>query len=726
MVLHRTVPPETADRVQTIYRLTGLPLLVLVEGAEIPENLTDDLFSLLRARQTPAVFLQVLRRFNSTEDRERSFHIDSSLSLVEATRFAHRLAEAKPTRKAHIVGLASRASADERSAFYFALETFEEEFEGIHKYVAARLQLATDQQKTILLFLSLAYHYGQQPVSAQSFAGILSLPRTLKVNLEKALPEYLRELVRRHADNAWRPVHDLIARETIRQLMAPNVNDDRIWRQNLSVWAIRFAEFCRGDDVVPSHEMVELASRCFVFRDERDVLGREASGSAGPGQFSQLIEDIPLPEGRLTVLLRLTELFSDQAHFWAHLGRFYSIQQHDTDKAISAIDTAIELSPEDHVLYHMKGMAIRSQAYQLMQQPDPEDPKSSLRTAISLAAQAAEQFITSREKEPNDEHGYIGHIQLLLRLIDFAKIALRADTVQQVLVNPMLDPSLRESLDLAEDLLEQARRLREGERPSAHVESCRNKLDAAYGRFDVVLQGWNNLLTRSDVYRPPVRRQLVHTYLVRKHREWDKLDDRELHRVLELLDQNIEEEPNEKKNIRLWMQAVRRLVPPVGLEPVIERVSYWKANSLEIDAVYYVYVLYALQAIEGSVLALPPMKENIEECRRRARLRPNRTGSFEWVGPGQRLQRLVHYSELGSWDSSQDFWENSKCLSRLKGTIVSLSGPEAGLVELSSGMRAFFVPGKSGHMRGRDENRLVTFFLGFSYDGPRAWEVQTA
>ncbi len=29
-------------------------------------------------------------------------------------------------------------------------------------------------------------------------------------------------------------------------------------------------------------------------------------------------------------------------------------------------------------------------------------------------------------------------------------------------------------------------------------------------------------------------------------------------------------------------------------------------------------------------------------------------------------------------------------------------------------------------MRGRDENRAVTFYLGFSYDGPRAWEVQNA
>jgi tetratricopeptide (TPR) repeat protein len=722
VVLHRAVPSETVDRLQTIHRLTGLPLLVLVEGAEVAENYTEDLFSLLRARQIPVVLLQVLRRFTQTEDRERSFFVDSQLSPVEATRFGYRLADARPQRRAHVLSLVARAGAHERSPFYLALETFEEHFEGLHKYVEARIQHATDQQKCILLFLSLAYHYGQQPIPAQRFSALLSLPPTLKVDFEKALPLYLRELIRRQSGNVWRPAHHLIAQELLRQLLAPNATDDRVWRQNLSTWAMKFAEFCRGDDALPSREMVELASRCFVFRDDRDLLGRETSG--GPGQFSHLIEDIPVAEGRLALLLKLTDLFPDEAHFWAHLGRFYAIQQHDTEKAIAAIERAIQINPEDHVLYHMKGMALRSQAYQIMQQVDGEDPKSRLRKVLAIASQAAEQFIISRNKEPNEEHGYISHIQMLLRLVDFAKVALGADTVQQVLVNPTVDPALRESLDVAEDLLEQARRLREGDRPSAHVESCRNRLDAAYGRFDIVLRGWDNLLTRSDVYHPPVRRELVHTYLVRKERRWERLDSRELDRVLDLLESNIQEEPNEKKNIRLWMRAIRRKKPPVALETVIERVSYWKTNSLEIDAVYYLYVLYALQAMEGSVLALPPMNENVEECRRRARLRPNRTGSFEWVGQGQRLQRLVHYTELGSWDPSKDFWENAHRLSRLRGAIVSLPGPESGLIQLDCGMRVFFVPGKSGHVRGRDENRAVTLYLGFSYDGPRAWEVQ--
>jgi hypothetical protein len=60
----------------------------------------------------------------------------------------------------------------------------------------------------------------------------------------------------------------------------------------------------------------------------------------------------------------------------------------------------------------------------------------------------------------------------------------------------------------------------------------------------------------------------------------------------------------------------------------------------------------------------------------------------------------------------------------MKGAIASISGPEAGLIELRGGVKAFFVPGKSGHLRGRDENRAVECFLGFSYDGPRAWEVR--
>ena len=48
------------------------------------------------------------------------------------------------------------------------------------------------------------------------------------------------------------------------------------------------------------------------------------------------------------------------------------------------------------------------------------------------------------------------------------------------------------------------------------------------------------------------------------------------------------------------------------------------------------------------------------------------------------------------------------------------------MIEVGDGVKVFFVPGKSGHLRGRDENRAIEFFLGFSYAGPRGWEVRNS
>jgi tetratricopeptide (TPR) repeat protein len=723
--LRQTLPEETAQRIEFIYKMTGLPVLVLIEGAEIQEAMADDLYSIVRARQVPAAFLQVLRRFTKPQERERSFFLESELSTVESTRFAHRLAEAKPSRKARLIDIAAQGTREERSAFYFALEAFEAEFQGLGRYVSARLEDATNEQQKVLLYLAIAYHYGQQSIAPGAFSSILSLPASLPVDLTKVLPDYMRQLLRSSSGGHWRPAHDLIAMQIIRQILAPRASDDRVWKQNLSMWAGSFIEFCRGDDPIPSSDLVALLSRCFLFRDNRDPLGKESPEQSSGGNFSHLLQDIPSVQGRLTTLVTLTEIFPMESHFWGHLGRFLAIEMKDFTSAIQALDKALELDPEDHVLYHMKGMALRGQVFELMQNASATPTKADLEQCLLTAAKAAEQFDVARSKQPNDEHGYVSHIQMIFRLVEFARVVLKAASNQDVLISPYIGISIRESIDLAEDLLEQARKLREGERQSPHVEKCRVQLDSLYGDFNSVLQGWTNLLSRSDVYRPTIRRQLVYAYVARRERRWDRLASGEVNRVVELLEQNLTEEPNDRRNLRLWMQAVRRIEPARPIDQVIERVSYWKSNSSEIDAVYYLYVLHSLKAMQGFSLSVDAMEENLDECRKRSRLIRVRTGSFEWLGKGEGIAKLVHYSELEGWDADHDFWSNTGKLVRVKGTIATMSGPESGQIEVARGVKAFFVPGKSGHLRGRDENRAVEFFLGFSYDGLRAWEVKS-
>ena len=112
----------------------------------------------------------------------------------------------------------------------------------------------------------------------------------------------------------------------------------------------------------------------------------------------------------------------------------------------------------------------------------------------------------------------------------------------------------------------------------------------------------------------------------------------------------------------------------------------------------------------------------LEESRLLARFRRDRLRSFEWIGPGDGIDALVHQSRLGEW--VEDFWEAPEILVRLDGRVKKIDAPQKGVVEVGGGVEAFFVPGKSGLQKGRDENVSISCYVGFSYDGPRAWNVE--
>jgi hypothetical protein len=721
-ILKRCTPIETADRLQLLYKYTSLPILLLAEGADIQDSAIEDLYKVLKSRQMSVVFLNILRRYSTVVEKDRSFYLSAQLSLVEATRFRAKLSAERPDKRTSLERLTTNGSPEELTPFYFALETFEADFIGIAPYVKARIAECSNEQLNILVFLAIAYYYGQQSLPAAAFADLLDLPSAKQVSLELLLPLHLRDLLRYRGKSDWRVAHNLIAHEILSQSLASGSRDSRAWRQNLSAWAIKFSEFCRGSAPIASSDMVEIASRCFLLRDNREPMDSESSASGATSQFSLLLQDVPSVNGRLSILVRLTELFSGEAHFWGHLGRFYSLEMADMEQSLYALNQAISLNPEDSVLYHMTGMALRMHLYGMMSGPVPT--KDILPEIINLTNRASEQFAIARDLEPDSEHGYISNIQMLLRVLDYARRAHAKNSVAELVVDPSIDSNIREYLGLAEQLLDQARNLREGDRSSEYVQRCRVQLDGLYGNYETVIQGWNNLLARKGVYFPPIRRQLVYAYLARRDRKWQTVSHKELTKIIGLLDQNLMEEPNDSRTLRLWMQAVRRADPPQQLSRVVERVSYWRASSKEIEPVFYLYILYALQALEGSALVADRLRENVEECRKRAKQKPNRTGSFEWIGNGRGLNRLVHYSELGQWSEEKDFWTGSQLLERVEGFIVSINGPESGLIEFKGGLKAFFVPGKSNHLKGQDENRRISCYLGFSYDGPRAWEVK--
>ncbi|MCX5646163.1 MAG: ATP-binding protein [Phycisphaerae bacterium] len=709
-VLRRAEPGGgTSERLAKLTALAEQGLVLLIDGSEHSEREINDLYEFVASQQTPVVMVQVLRRFSQQPSSRWEFWLPAELTIAEADRFFVAYSAAAPGRTEALKKLQA-GDPRQRTAFYFGLHAFGRDFRGLPTFVGAHMGELSDVQKRMICFLAIAHHYGQQALPAQSFAGLFSLPVGRKIDLTKALPSNAFDLIMEAEPGLWRTSHDLIADEIMKQLLSPQYKDrDRLWRQQLSEWAIAFAHFTRGRSQILAEQMIELSRRVFVYRDNVELLGTERSAQR---QFSQIIEDIPSSHGQLEVFRTLTQVFPEEAHFQAHLGRFCGLIDR-FEEGLAAIDHAIMLQPRDPLLHHMRGMILRYQVNDLI------DRKQQLEQVVQLTREACQSFEGSRQIDPGNEHGYVSEVQLLLHVLDYAGRG--HQNVLVYLFAPNADIYLRESIDRVETLLDQLRNVRAGEQPSIYEIRCRAELDGLYGDDSAALRGWDNLLGRKDAVKPPIRRQIVWTLLKRRKGDWAFLESKEIRRCVDLLEGNLAEDPNDATSLRLWIRAVRHSSTPPSLDRLIERVSYWKANTNSLNAAYYLYVFHTLLAIEGSALSRGDADHALEDCRNLSRVRRNRHRSFEWLGQGDGVQQLTHESELGEWELG--FWKNTTRLTRLEGRIASIDAPQRGTIELRNGQEAFFVPVVAGFHQARDENCSVEFFLGFSYDGLRAWQV---
>jgi len=719
VMLRRVTPGETVSRFRELFKATGLTVLAIVEGSDaIPDRL-ELLYTEVRAENIPVVFLSVLRRFDTPSGSKRTVFLDQTLELPEARRFADAYKRVAPHKADALEGLLFKEPR-ERTPFQFALTAFGKNFIGITRYVGSRLEVATSTQRDLMTYLALAYYYGHKPVLSQVFAVHLGQPENRPVHLERVLDEPQLELLVQESDK-WRPSHQLIAEKILEIVLSGGATERRNWERNLPSWALSFIEVCHNSSLTPSDDLIDLLRRVFILRDEHELLGTESSATS---KFARLIEDIRTNEGKLSVLKALADSFPEEAHFWGHLGRFYSNPMGEPDKAIEALDKAICLSPNDPVLHHMKGMCCRQMAYDRMDDLRNRKPaRDQVMEIQNMVGVTLDTFAKARELDPDSEHAYISPIQMLIKVLDFGYQVSGCDSQSEFLGSPSAS-WYRERLDEAENLLEQVQSIREGEKLSQYTLGCQAGLHRIYDDYARALQDWNNLLERADVYAPPIRRQIVRTYLARSHRDWSALEPREVERIVDLMEDNLREEPASEHNIRLWFHAIR-YSQRQNIDLTLDRLAYWKAVGDSQDAYYYLYILHVLKAIEGSTIERVRSEGLIEQCANKARYRRNRTNSFEWLGRGVGLSRLVHYSELGEWDEDANFYTDISDLVRVKGHIAKIKGPEAGAIELAScELPVFFVPAKAGAQKGRHENFEVDFYLGFSYDGLRAWSVE--
>ena len=360
-----------------------------------------------------------------------------------------------------------------------------------------------------------------------------------------------------------------------------------------------------------------------------------------------------------------------------------------------------------------------------------ENIRDEIKVLFTLAE---ESFATSRRLEPEGAHGYVANIQLTFSVIDhMRKLSGESDYAKFFRGNSRVMAWLRVKLEKAKELLDQIVRL-QGQDKSDYVARCSERYRGMLGDYDAMIGGLNELLARSDEDKSSLRRLISDCIRNRYKDNWSRLTDKDLQRIRDLSMENIQAGTATHRDFLNWLHTYRRL-PDFAFNEAISIMDRWATNGDPLDAHYYLFVLHFLKWHRNLTTDLSNMHRHLEKV---TKTQDGHNWSYEWLAKpeGHNACGLVHHDELGDWKPGPDghkFFDHPEPLLRIIGVITQIRNARAGSITIYATnqsvstkpgkIEAFFVPG-TDFIKGRDENMLVTAYIGFSYSGLRAWVVK--
>jgi hypothetical protein len=723
--LLRRLTPTTVERIDEIYQSTGKTVLLVTEATDLPEANRDELVNELRQRNSRAVILWVNRTnissgtahklMDPVTGAERDHFVREYLRRAETDRGRDLLTKLYEGAPADI-------PANRLSPFYFGLCAYDVGFQGVRTYVDNHLVRLGARQLRVARYLALVTRYAQLGL-------LIDLVRRW---LGKEMPdsgeygdEELREML--GADLRHLTVVERGELRLLHPLIADQVLDGNSagMKVNLAQLAVDLI-----DEVVDSLGSdnawaVRLLTEVFV---RRRGWNEERHGRRE--HFAEIIQRMPTPEGGERVFEQLTKRCPKEPHFWNHRGRFHIYRlKGDYRRAEEFVTRAVEESDSNVPLHlHTLGMVRRFWIEHDLNEARISglDEESALAAIRPRFDQAMEAFSVARENS-GGVYNWVTPIQLITFVVDRLVVLSGASNLAEYLKpNVPGHEWVASTLHLAESLLDELRSLYVQSRTTGRYhDSLCHGLDVLYGDLDSLITQWRKLREES-ADRSAVGLVLARALYVQSGRTLASLSDDRVRDIVSMISDTVRSSSASDADLRLWFRAIRRL-PEYSEVAALEQLSWYASQTDSLDATYYLYILHFLRWYRRDSQNTERARSYLENCQRLSRRRRNQL-SFEWLGHGEPACPLVHYTELGRRRLEYDnFWENSYLLQRVHGIIDEIKGPQAGSISIrvdDAGRFPVFFSPREKFLKSRDINRAVEFYLGFSYEGLRAWAVE--
>lgn len=737
---------RVAEQVAMLFHATEQPVVVLVERALLSEEALERLRATLQSWNCRVVLVSVARDL----DAGAAAQLPQAMGADESERFLRRYSEIAPSRTETLAALTHDPSFEKyRSPFFYGLCAFDEGFVHTEGYVAQHLSGASHATRDLLVSLAIVSRFSQASIWPSELLALLGLPQSSTLDVAGIFGQPAGRLLY-HSDEGIRIVHPLIAEEVLRQCLGFDS-----WQLSLADSSVRLIKLV-ADTIGDTEHSQRMLMQLFITRhsiestidadleDEivlqspqaaADAASRPSPRSLGLGggeartrisRFSELLTLIPDTYGRRRVLETLVQLFPSEPHYYNHLARYHIYENEEGHAtAVDLLAQAIKLDPKNDIHHHTLGMAYRTAAKRTLRgfinATEPPTLDDAFRSVEPVLAKGEESFSESRRLDPEQPHGWVTHAQMLVEAMEgLARIARRARSDSSLVTGDSAAAVwTRARASLVRGLLDDVRLRHRSQKQQDYVIEWTSRLDNVCGFSDEVIRRLERMVDAEGVDRHAIRRLLASAYRSKHHHDWTEVPEDECRRIRTLVAANIARGPIFGGDVMTWFNASRRL-PEFDVADAIERFTQWSMTESALDADYYLYVMHLLRIHLGLTQKTDEYRRYQDKTAALSSAFGKRTLSWEWLTLAPEPCPLAPAREIGEWPRGSHFFKNTERLARVEGAMSDWRSPQAGSVSYR-GVSAFFVPGQEFHSS--DINVPVTFFLGFSYAGPRAWGV---
>lgn len=724
----------TSKQVENLYKLVRMSIVIVVESSNISEDDLQKFNGDLMSSAIPHVIVYVNRLGN------RSKSTDDDLRMLIDTEFNEMFCKLQQYieegKQKELEKLSLRPT--ERYPFFMSMYAFDNEFKGVKDYIRHYLIQNSKNDIEKLTYISLVDKFANRELDV-NFLSYSNLDDEIGI-FENEINNNLVTLVERGKNRYVKIRHPRFADEIIYERISysEGCKDIKI-AEDLSLIIRKFIRDSKQNIMYDLDSTIDVIKNLLILRDTDSMV---------KNKFSPLIEFLKLlipadvdAEERYNciglVFKELVNVYPDEPHFKAHLSRYYTHIEMNYIKGIEEAKEAVELAEQqsmyDPLLYHISGMSIRRYIEQKLFEEvrecldfnDDKHMQLNLEEIKTQLENASKLFEKVRETN-NKVAGYISDIEMCIAVVDFGKEIYQCST--EDFIKEHKESWFMQYYDRALTLMEGFQNIKVEEDTEFYKVRLSAKCDESLQEMIVSIEDtilmWEEYLEKAIDEQKPVVRRFIARAREKSFINSHEIDQSSIKNVLQLMEDNIKQEPSNGSNIRIWFNALRYLEgdnSDILLDDALQKLATWKKIGDNFEAYYYYFILVCIKAIEGSSRAESLIPSLQDELKNKTAHMPNNRVIYEWLGAGNGVGRLINaYQSSNGRRNRKAIDEIEEKAQYIVGRISKYTNDRSARIRAYN-MEVFFSPsGQLLQATEEDVNKKVRFILGFSYDGLRA------